>query len=83
MKLPALFRLDADATNVSRTKVYEVKAKHFLVDLAEDAEVFVKQGFALVSEGEAAIKQFTGLDSTSTQSAVETAKKTTTTRRTK
>lgn len=61
MQLPVLFKHVEENGVVARIKQYEVKAHHFLVDLEEDAKVFLDQGFHLVKEGEDAEKHLANL----------------------
>lgn len=58
MQLPVLLKHEFETGTVARIKQYEIKAHQFLVDLEEDAKVFLQQGFALVAEGERAVEIF-------------------------
>jgi hypothetical protein len=61
MKLPVLFVHELESGIVSRTKGYEVKAHHLLVDVEDDVKAFIDHGWQFVTEGERAIEHFAEL----------------------
>lgn len=80
MQLPVLLKHVEESGIVARAKQYEINAHHFLVDVEDDAKVFIEQGFVLVKEGEDAVKRFAELQpkqqkkSTKSTKAASTAK---------
>jgi hypothetical protein len=61
MNVPVLFKHVLESGVIARAKQYEIKASHFLVDVLEDANMFLKQGYQMVAEGEKAVELFSAL----------------------